>query len=153
MLGFLGVLFTVFFVSDFIEKVFILILTLIKTNALLAATFIIVIILSICAIAIGCFFLAKVLYARTSLTGSTSSQPKLSLIFFTDIAKRKSISDYKSDMLSCCEDELINDLISQIYICAAICDKKFGLYKKGVMFSLLGFASFLLTTLLLIVFL
>ena len=63
-----------------------------------------------------------------------------SLIFFSSIAKHKTFSSYKQKLKKCKGLEMEEDLISQIYICSIICDKKFRYYKLGLIFVSLGLA-------------
>ena len=65
-----------------------------------------------------------------------------SVIFFSTIAKNKSLSDYQSKLQNYSNDEIIEDFISQIYICSLICERKFSQYRKGLIKISMG--SFLL---------
>ena len=76
-----------------------------------------------------------------------------SLIFFSSIAKHKSLSSYKRDLEKCGTKQMDEDLISQIYICSIICDKKFKYYKLGLFLASIGsilFAVLILIGLLII---
>ena len=46
---------------------------------------------------------------------------------------------YKEKIENCESEEMTEDLISQIYICSIICDKKFKYYKFGLIFASIGF--------------
>ena len=65
-----------------------------------------------------------------------------SLSFFSSIVKHKSLSSYKQKLEKCETVQMEEDLISQIYICSIICDKKFKYYKLGLLFASIGLILF-----------
>lgn len=67
-----------------------------------------------------------------------------SLIFFSSIAKYKTLSKYSLKLKKCTSEQLEDDIISQIYVCSLICDKKFWLYQKGLIISLVGVIVFVI---------
>ena len=63
-----------------------------------------------------------------------------SLIFFSSIAKHKSLSSYKRDLEKCGTKQMDEDLISQIYICSIINFNWFIDYMKYTFWSeMVGF--------------
>lgn len=89
--------------------------------------------------------LIGVLFARVNIEEFKNKGIKTeSLLFFSSIAKNENFSKYKIKVNKCSEEQLRDDLISQIYICSLICDKKFELYKKGLLSAIVGFCVFML---------
>ncbi|MDD4164032.1 MAG: DUF5706 domain-containing protein [Eubacteriales bacterium] len=100
--------------------------------------------ISIIGILIGCFSLIQVLIARIDPNEFSDKGIQLeSLIYFSSIAKFKTLSAYRQKLEKCDLEKMNNDLISQIYICSLICDKKFRHYKLGLFISLAGFSLFI----------
>lgn len=52
-------------------------------------------------------------------------------IFWGSISKKRYI-DFKNEVININENDLINDIISQIFINSKICNKKFKNYNKGI---------------------
>ena len=68
-----------------------------------------------------------------------------SILFCSSIVNNnKNVEDYVSRIKNTNEDELTRDIISQIYICSLICDKKFKRYNLGLKKSLIGLICFIL---------
>lgn len=66
-----------------------------------------------------------------------------SLIFFASIAKYDNVQKYKEQLEKCTREQMEDDIISQIYICASICTQKFSYYKIGLKYSLSGLFGFM----------
>lgn len=143
-LGAIGVAIALFLSSDYIvivKKIF----NFMKSEmSILSIAYLVILCLSGCIIIGGLVFLAKVLFAKTnddefkSLAANNNS-----LIFFSTVSKIKEFQTYRKLVNKCSDEEYRDDLISQILICAHICDKKFKNYKTGLFLSLVGFGSFL----------
>lgn len=102
--------------------------------------------LSLCSLIYGTFLLVGVLFARVDPEEFENRGVRNeSLIFFSAIAKNRTLSEYKEKLKECSSEQMKVDFISQIYICSLICEKKFSLYKKGVTFSIAGFCIFMIT--------
>lgn len=79
------------------------------------------------------------LFARINLNEFSDRGIKSdSLIFFSSIAKYNTLLSYKKHLEKCEIEQLNDDLISQIYICSIICDKKFKYYKRGLLLTSIG---------------
>lgn len=101
--------------------------------------YIIFCIFSISLILAGCVCWIAALFARVNLNEFSDRGIKSnSLIFFSSIAKHKSLSSYKQNLEKCETSQMEEDLISQIYICSIICDKKFKYYKLGLFLVSIG---------------
>lgn len=69
-----------------------------------------------------------------------------SKIFFTDISNNKSLQDYKKIVVEQNEDEMLDDLINQIYINAKICTDKYKRYRRGIKLIVFSVLTFLFIT-------
>lgn len=89
---------------------------------------------------IGLYYLFLVLFPRIDDKGvRDEGLKKDSLIFWGSIIKNRSCIEYKRKLSNCNNKALIEDIISQIYINADICNRKFVSYKKGLKLSLFSF--------------
>lgn len=105
--------------------------------------YIIFCIFAISLILAGCVCWITVLFARVNPNEFSNRGIKSdSLIFFSSIVKHKSLSSYKQKLEKCETVQMEEDLISQIYICSIICDKKFKYYKLGLLFASIGLILF-----------
>ena len=59
-------------------------------------------------------------------------------MFFNGVASMESSECYRESAESYSCDDVINDLLNQIYAAADICSKKFSNQKKGLIFSTIG---------------
>lgn len=133
-----------FLATDYVEKIYSIISGMIDKNIFWSYLYIIIYVLTIVAMIIGCILLVGVLIAKTDINEFNSRSVKSdSLIFFASIANYKKMSDYKSQILSCNSSKFNEDLVSQVYICSIICNKKFDLYKKGLALFTISFIVFL----------
>ena len=67
-----------------------------------------------------------------------------SIIYFSTIAIHSNYTKFLDRLKETNDDNYLNDISSQIYICAKICDLKFKDYKKGLHFSISGLLAFML---------
>lgn len=105
--------------------------------------YIIFCIFAISLILASCVCWITVLFARVNPNEFSNRGIKSdSLIFFSSIVKHKSLSSYKQKLEKCETVQMEEDLISQIYICSIICDKKFKYYKLGLLFASIGLILF-----------
>ena len=89
--------------------------------------------------------LINTLFARVNSKAFEKKECENRIHFvFSSIAQNESFPKYLTKVRECSDAQLREDLISQIYICSLICDKKFGLYKYGLLFSVIGFGLFVL---------
>lgn len=101
--------------------------------------------LSLGLIISGCLCWITVLFARVDMNEfADRGIKKDSLVFFESIANYKSLNSYKKKLIKCDEKQMDDDLISQIYICSIICQKKFKYYKLGLVLVLVGVTLWML---------
>ncbi|QSX04785.1 hypothetical protein JYG23_08700 [Sedimentibacter sp. zth1] len=108
--------------------------------------FLLLIAISVGASLYGGYNLVRTLIPKTNMKELDNSQKicSESIICFSSIATNSSYDKYLEKINNTSEDDYINDILSQIYICAKICDLKFKTYKRGLYFSLGGLVTFVL---------
>lgn len=134
-----GVLAGILLAMDYISK-FISILKLIL-NDINLINIILILLCSVSLLALlgGALFMISSLFAKVRVEEFSNRGVKTdSLIFFSTIAKNSSLSEYQTKLTQSSTNEIMEDLISQIYICSLICDKKFSHYQRGLKCLLLG---------------
>lgn len=65
-----------------------------------------------------------------------------SLLFFGTIAKNTTVKKYSIKLNECNEKGLRDEIISQIYICSLICQRKYVYFNRGMLFGVIGVAAF-----------
>lgn len=141
-----GVIVGIILDTDYASK-FVSILRHMTSNiSFWSVVYLIFYVFSIGLILAGCICWITVLFARINPDDFSNRGIKSgSLIFFSSIAKYKTLSSYKQNLEKCKAEQINDDLISQIYICSIIGDKKFKFYKLGLLLASIG--SFLFVTL------
>lgn len=89
----------------------------------------------------GILFLISVLIARSGISETKGS--KNSLIFFGGINSFNRIANYEKAIKKMDKKDLLDDLISQIYINSKIATKKYRRYNLGLKFTVIGFFLFI----------
>lgn len=136
-LGLFGVIITVLFTNDsLIKKYADLFKEVIKNVNFSDVLYILFIILSIGTIFLGLYKLIKVLIP-TLQTKFNLKKP--SHIYFGSIANFNSSLEFKESLNDTTEEELMDDLLNQVYINSIICMNKFNNFQIGLKFSLSGF--------------
>ena len=128
---------TVLFTNDSIIKKYTdLLKEVIKNINFSDVLYILFIVLSIGIIFWGLYKLIKVLIP-TLQTKFNLKKP--SHIYFGSIANFNSSVEFKKSLNDTTEEELIDDLLNQVYINSIICINKFKNFQIGLKFSLSGF--------------
>ena len=143
----IGVLFTIVLSTDVIQLV-----TKIINNCLFEITGlkffnIVLFLFSFVLSVIGLYNLCEVLVARTK-SPSNNTERQNSLIFFSGISQNIDEKMYSEKLYSMTKEELLSDIISQIYINSKIADKKYLKYNRGFKSILLGIILFVIALLL-----
>lgn len=138
----IGVLLTIILTNDGLNEIFDIINTClsIKTycNLLYALSFAI----SIVVLGTGIMNLGRVLIAKVSEEAS-GIEAKNSRIFFSGIIKNGDFSTYRNLFCSMTKQELLEELIAQIYINANIATQKYKDYNLGLKRTIIGFLMFI----------
>ncbi len=139
ILGVVGVVFAIVFTSDGVVLIRDLILSAIELNNLLSVLYLCLLVASMLFLVFGVLQLITVLIARIEATAIKEDLCKdYSVIFFGDIIKKYTFKKYCEKMTSLTNKALLDDILREIYINAAICNLKFKKYNRGVIFSLSG---------------
>lgn len=100
--------------------------------------------ISFLTLIIGIYYFISTLTAKIDCADMVEENLELdSKIFFRNIAKNNTYIQYKAKLLGLSDIDLLNDLISQIYINSCICSKKFDKYALGLKLSTIGYGAFL----------
>lgn len=144
ILGGLGVIAGIFLASDYVSKIIEIIRFMTSHINVWSVIYLVLFYGSIAVLLAGCLFLIRVLISVTDTKSYKDREVKEeSLVFFSSIAKNKTLSAYKKKVQKTDNAQFEEDIISQIYVCSIICDAKFRNYKTGLLLSLLGFGIFL----------
>lgn len=145
VLGTLGVILSIMLLSDEIKYLSSAIRTASQTRGFFDVFFILMLMLTVILIAYGIYRLLNVLIARTA---NKVHDSKIfcfdSLLYFNEIAKNETYEIYKEKLLKYNKADLLNDVISQIYINSIICKRKYENYNIGTKISMIGLAGFIL---------
>ena len=90
---------------------------------------------------LGLFSLGSVLVAKTS-EGAIGRENANSRIFFSGIRKSGDCKTYNQRFYEMSKEDLLNDLIEQIYINADIASIKYATYIHGLKRTIIGFILF-----------
>lgn len=141
LLAGLGVLSGILLATDYAKKFLEIYRYLISHITFWMIIYLVLYVIAMGLIVAGVVSWICVLFARVNINDFADRGIKSdSLIFFSSIAKHKTFSSYKKKLKNCKGLDMEEDLISQIYICSIICDKKFRYYKLGLIFVSLGLA-------------
>jgi hypothetical protein len=137
----IGVVLTIIFSnSDFLGIFFKLHKNLIAEMCFINLIYILLIIISMIIFTLGVYFLLKVLIPSLNINTSV----KKSFLYFGQVAKYSSFSKYKKDVIDATSDDVLNDVLNQVYINSIICNAKFENFIKGLKFSIIGFVFLLI---------
>ena len=146
IIGGLGVIAGIFLASDYVSKIIEIIRFMTSHINVWSVIYLVLFYGSIAVLLAGCLFLFRVLISVTDTKSYKDREVKEeSLVFFSSIAKNKTLSAYKKKVQKTDNAQFEEDIISQLYVCSIICDAKFRNYKTGLLLSLLGFGIFLVT--------
>lgn len=141
----MGVLAGILLATDYISKIISIFRAACEHIGVGSVAYLIISIASLIVLMCGALLLIGVLFARVNPEKFGTRGVKTdSILFFSCISKNKTLSKYRVKVNKCSREQLRDDLMSQIYICSLICDKKFVLYKNGLVLSIIGFSVFVL---------
>ena len=141
MIGFIGVLVTIIFTNSEIIHYLVKILSNCFTKVIFSDILFFIFLLSFALMIIyGIALLLKVLIPTLKM----KSNKHKSYLYFGSIAKYDSYVEYKNDLLCATENDIIDDLLNQIYQNSLIATNKYHNYTKGVKTFILGFVGFVI---------
>lgn len=147
ILGMIGVVAGIFLATDYVGKIYNIILHMTSKENLSfgSIVFLLILTLSVLGMIIGCLLLIKVLVPRYKIEEyKRRGINKESVIHYSSIAKHKSFTKYKNKLIRLSNEDMSEDIMEQIYVCAIICQKKFTAYKSGLYFCTVSFLIFVL---------
>ena len=134
-----GVLLTLILSGDGIQNLFSIITTCLSKPQPIDFFYLVSLCISASLTIFGIIKLGLVLVPSTSGQNTGTS-----LIFFSGIIKKKEHSTYQDSFRSMTREDLLNDLINEIYENADIATKKYMHYGTGLKLSSIGFVLFLI---------
>ena len=145
ILGVIGVVAGIFLATDYVGKLYSIILFMISKEHLSICSIVYILIMaaSIVGMIVGCLFLIGVLVPSYKMEeyqkrGITSD----SVVHYASIAKHKTFTKFRNKLVRLSDEAMMEDLAEQIYICAIICENKFSMYKKGLLTCVFSFLLF-----------
>lgn len=141
VLGLVGILFTIVFTdTNFINNIERIISEISEHIIFSDVLYIIFFIISIVCCLYGIWSLIKVLVP----TIKSKNMKIKSYLFFGSIAQYSNYKEYKDEYLKANDDDIIDDLLNQIYQNSIISNKKYISFTNGLRYFLLGFVSSLI---------
>ena len=144
VLASVGVLLTIILTNNGLSEIFQITKACIDAKTFCSILYLVGLIISSCTLVVGLWKLVSVLIAKVEPPTKTARQPVSSLIFFGGILKAGNPSTYRSKFIAMKDAELLDDLISEIYINAEIATQKYHRYNLGLRLVVLGFVFFVL---------
>lgn len=141
VLAIIGVFLTIILTNDGLNKIYGIISTCIEMKTFCSIMYLFALGVAIVVMVLGIFNLCIVLIAKTSETAEGVTLTN-SRIFFTGINKHGNCEIYKAKFYEMGEQELLDELIAQIYINSNIASEKYNKYNRGVKWTIIGFGLF-----------
>lgn len=136
-----GVLLTIILTNEGLSKIFNIAKTCIAIKSFCSLFYLFCLMGAIFVMGLGMFNLGSVLVARTS-EEAVGRKDASSRIFFAGIKKSGDYNTYKQKFCAMSKEDLLNDLIDQIYINADIASTKYITYNLGLKRTSVGFLLF-----------
>lgn len=146
-LAILGVILTIVFTNTDLNDLLNIITECISSKAFGDLLYLVFLISSFVLLLSGIMKLCKVLIGSTDEIARGINSPP-SHIFFSGIQKNESFVNYSESFRSLSKEEVLNELLSQIYINSDIANSKYKYFNSGLINSIIGlgfFCIFLLT--------
>lgn len=143
VLAAIGVLLTIILTDDGLKEIFNIIRICIGDKATGNSFYLICLGVSSAITILGMFNLGSVLVAKTSEEASGFDGIN-SRIFFSGIRENEEYKTYRSRFYSMKREELLDELIAQIYINADIAARKYEKYNFGFKCTIIGFLLFVI---------
>ena len=137
-----GGLLAIVLTNEGLKKIFCIIESCIETKNFCSISYLLCFVGSMFILGLGMFNLGRVLVAKTS-EGIAGRKAADSRIFFAGIKKGGDCKNYKQRFCDMSKEELLNDLIEQIYINAEIASFKYYTYNLGLRHIIIGFVLFI----------
>jgi len=142
VLGIFGIILTITITTDRINSIASIFSSAVVCASVYSYLYLLLMIGAIITTFYGLFRIIIVLNAQVDFSKDAGLDMD-SKIFFKHIAKNDNYLAYKAKLLNMTNEEFINDISSQIFINAKICDEKYRNYKCGLKLALIGFLIFI----------
>lgn len=138
-----GVLITIILTNEGLNEIFNIVKSCIATKTFCSILYLLCFAGAIFAMVLGMFNLGSVLIAKTSeeVIGRNDENSR---IFFSGIRKNGDHNVYHQKFCAMNKEDLLNDLIEQIYINADIASIKYATYNRGLRCTIVGFVFFVI---------
>lgn len=146
-LAILGVILTIVFTNTDLNDLLNIITECISSKAFGDLLYLVFLVSSFVLLLSGIMKLCKVLVGSTDEIARGINSPP-SHIFFSGIQKNESFVNYSESFRTLSKEEVLNELLSQIYINSDIANSKYKYFNSGLINSIIGlgfFCIFLLT--------
>lgn len=141
----IGVLLTIILTNDGLSSIFQIASSCVSGKTFCDILYMIGSLASVGMLVLGIWNLASVLIAKIEpLTKSKKASTNPSMIFFTGILNVGNKVVYRNRFLAMKDEELLDDLIFEIYINAEIAKQKYRHYNLGLKLTVWGFSLFIL---------
>lgn len=137
-----GVLLAIILTNEGLIEIFNIVNSCIKIKTFCSIFYLICFASAIFVMALGMFNLGSVLVAKTT-EEAIGRKDANSRIFFTGIRKSGDYKTYSQRFYAMNKEDLLNDLIEQIYINADIASNKYSIYNLGLKRTIAGFSLFI----------
>lgn len=138
-----GVLFTIILTNEGLNEIFSIMKTCIETKTFYSILYLTFFGGSVFVMSLGIFNLGSVLVAKTS-EEAIERKEENSRIFFAGIRRSGNYVAYRQRFYAMSKEDILNDLIEQIYINADIAAIKYTTYNLGLRRTVIGFILFVI---------
>lgn len=136
-----GVLLAIILTNEGLNEIFNIVKTCIEAKNFCSILYLLCFAGAIFVMVLGMFNLGSVLVAKTS-EEAIGRKDENSRIFFAGIRKSGDYKTYNQRFYAMSKEDLLNDLIEQIYINADIASIKYATYNLGFRRTIIGFGLF-----------
>lgn len=141
----IGVLLTIILTNDGLTAIFKIVARSASGKTFCDILYLVGLAASVCMLISGIWKLVSVLIAKTEpLPKNQKTNVASSMIFFGGILKVGDSAAYRNKFLAMTKEELLDDLIAEIYINAEIATQKYKRYNWGLKLTVCGFVLFIL---------
>ena len=147
----IGVLLTLIVTNEGLYEIVETIKKCVETINVYRTIYLVIFVLAVVIMAIGIFNLGRVLVAKTSekVKGLNSGYSR---IFFSGITRNEDYEEYRKSFCAMGQEELLDELLEQVYINARIANDKYSKYNQGFKQVVIGFILFIIVLVIGVVF-
>lgn len=136
-----GMLLAIILTNEGLNEIFNVVKVCIETKTFCSILYLLCFASAVFSMVLGMFNLGSVLIAKTS-EEAIGRKNENSRIFFAGIRKNGNYNTYHQKFCAMSKEDVLSDLIEQIYINADIASVKYATYNRGVRRTVVGFVFF-----------